>query len=444
MLKRRAFRAPKDFSSTECALNLMKSLHRDKFMMIPNSKLSGSFFSLQQFSQQRRNKTIGIDLGSTYTRAMYWQGNDEPPLVIPNILGHEKMRIDGIPSMIVFHDGKVLSVGGDQICQQPTRLPKITVFELKRLLGHTYRDLLIQAPHVLLSNQNQILFIQGQNGEPLIQIGTCKYSPVELLSLIFEKVKHNASTFFGEEISQAVVAISPYMNDESRAFISQAGRMCGLNISRCIYEPHATALAFGLHEQLKPIQTVMVCDFGARSCNISILEMDEFGLFELKSTKCNFLCSGLEVDLKIGEWISNEMKKIGKCTAIPKDRFLMHAEQAKKELSVKSSTDIKVPILLDDVSQHDASTEKFTLSLTEMERVIPDFAERAEETIQQCLTDANLHKQSINHVLLVGGMSKMPLVKRVVSENFGFFTTPPNPQESVVLGCAIQAGRILA
>jgi molecular chaperone DnaK len=371
-------------------------------------------------------KTIGIDLGTTNSCMAVLEGGE--PTVIPNAEGGRTT-----PSVVAFTgDGERL-VGPPAKRQQVTN-PLNTIFSIKRFMGRKYSE---------VSEEMKIVpyeVVEGPNGDVRVNAGGKEYAPPEISAMILQKLKADAEAYLGEPVTDAVVTVPAYFNNAQREATKDAGKIAGLNVLRIINEPTAASLAYGLEKEAD--QTILVWDLGGGTFDVSILELGE-GVFEVKATNGDNHLGGDNFDKAIVDWMVAEFKKDqGIDLAADKmalQRLYEAAEKAKIELSSTMTTQINLPF----VTATPEGPKHLDLQLTraKLEELVADLLARTVEPTKQCLADAGLEAKDIDHVVLVGGMTRMPAVVERVKEIVGKEPHKGvNPDEVVAVGAAIQAG----
>jgi molecular chaperone DnaK len=371
-------------------------------------------------------KTIGIDLGTTNSCMAVLEGGE--PTVIPNAEGGRTT-----PSVVAFTgDGERL-VGPPAKRQQVTN-PLSTIFSIKRFMGRKYSE---------VSEEMKIVpyeVVEGPNGDVRVKAGGKEYAPPEISAMILQKLKADAEAYLGEPVTDAVVTVPAYFNNAQREATKDAGKIAGLNVLRIINEPTAASLAYGLEKEAD--QTILVWDLGGGTFDVSILELGE-GVFEVKATNGDNHLGGDNFDKAIVDWMVAEFKKDqGIDLAADKmalQRLYEAAEKAKIELSSTMTTQINLPF----VTATPEGPKHLDLQLTraKLEELVADLLARTVEPTKQCLADAGLAPSDIDHVVLVGGMTRMPAVVERVKEIVGKEPHKGvNPDEVVAVGAAIQGG----
>jgi molecular chaperone DnaK len=371
-------------------------------------------------------KTIGIDLGTTNSCVAVLEGGE--PTVVPNAEGGRTT-----PSVVAFtKDGQRL-VGAPAKRQSVTN-PQNTVFSIKRFMGRKYSE---------VSEEMKIVpyeVVAGPNGDARIKVGDKEYAPPEISAMILQKLKTDSEAYLGEPVTDAVITVPAYFNNAQREATKDAGRIAGLNVVRIINEPTAAALAYGLDKESD--QTILVWDLGGGTFDVSILELGE-GVFEVKATNGDNHLGGDNFDKALVDWMVAEFKR-EQGIDLAQDKMALQrlyeaAEKAKIELSSTMSTQINLPF----VTATAEGPKHLDLQLTraKLNELTADLLERTVEPTKKALEDAGLTRDKIEHVILVGGMTRMPAVQDKVKELIGKEPHKGvNPDEVVAVGAAIQAG----
>lgn len=372
-------------------------------------------------------KTIGIDLGTTNSCVAVLEGGE--PAVIPNAEGGRTT-----PSVVAFtKDGQRL-VGAPARRQQVTN-PTNTIFSIKRFMGRKYDE---------VSEEMKIVpyeVVQGPNGDVRVKTEGKDYAPPEISAMILQKLKADAEAYLGETVTDAVVTVPAYFNNAQREATKDAGKIAGLNVLRIINEPTAASLAYGLDKEGAD-QTILVFDLGGGTFDVSVLELGE-GVFEVKSTNGDNHLGGDNFDKAIVDWMVSEFKK-DQGIDLAADRMALQrlyeaGEKAKIELSSTMTTQINLPFIT--ATQEGPKHLDLQLTRAKLEEITADLLERTVGPTKQALTDAGLDASKIDHVILVGGMTRMPAVQAKVKELIGKDPHKGvNPDEVVAVGAAIQAG----
>ncbi len=373
-------------------------------------------------------KAIGIDLGTTNSCVVVMEAGN--PVVIPNPEGSRTT-----PSCVAFTEhGERLT--GNIAKRQAATNPTNTVLGIKRLLGRRHNT-----PEVQQAREFSSFEIEAaKNGDACVRIGDRQYSPPELSALILEQLKSYAEEYLGEPVEDAVITVPAYFDDTQRQGTRDAGKIAGLNVLRIINEPTAAALAYGMNRYTKG--RVAVYDLGGGTFDISILEVGE-GVFQVRSTHGDTFLGGEDADARILTMLASDfMERQGidlRRDPIAMQRLKEAAEKAKIELSSATEAEINLPFIAADESG--PKHLKRVLTRTELEAIILEMIDKTIAHCQQALDDANLSVSDIDEVIIVGGMTKIPMVQRKVNEFFGGSPNKGvNPDEAVAVGAAIQAG----
>jgi molecular chaperone DnaK len=373
------------------------------------------------------SKTIGIDLGTTNSCMATLEGGE--PTVIPNAEGGRTT-----PSVVAFtKDGQRL-VGAPARRQQVTN-PENTVFSIKRFMGRKYSEVTEEMTIVPYK------VIEGPNGDVRVQAGGKEYAPEEISAMILQKLKSDAEAYLGETVNDAVITVPAYFNNAQREATKTAGSIAGLNVVRIINEPTAAALAYGLDKEGAD-QTILVFDLGGGTFDVSVLELGD-GVFEVKSTNGDNHLGGDNFDKAIVDWMVAEFMR-DQGIDLSKDpmalqRLYEAAEKAKIELSSTMTTQINLPFIT--ATQEGPKHLDLQLTRAKLEELTHDLIERTVGPTRKALEDAGLTASDIDHVILVGGMTRMPAVQAKVKEVVGKDPHKGvNPDEVVAIGAAIQGG----
>ena len=373
-------------------------------------------------------KIIGIDLGTTNSCVAIMEGGD--PQVITNTEGNRTT-----PSIVAFSDSGERLVG--QVAKrQAVTNPVKTLFAIKRLIGRKFTD----AEVAKSEEVSPFNIIKGKDGDAVVEVDGKNYAAAEISAMILSKMKQTAEEYLGEPVTDAVITVPAYFNDSQRQATKDAGKIAGLEVQRIINEPTAAALAYGLDK--KSEEKIAVFDLGGGTFDVSILEIGDGG-FEVKSTNGDTFLGGEDFDMRIVNWLADEFKREQgidlRQDNMALQRLKEEAEKAKKELSTTMETDINLPFITADASGPKHLNIK--LSRAKLEALVSDLVNR---TITPCTTaikDAGISASDIDEVILVGGMTRMPMVQAKVKEIFGKEPHKGvNPDEVVAIGAAIQGG----
>jgi molecular chaperone DnaK len=373
------------------------------------------------------SKVIGIDLGTTNSCVSLMDGSE--PKVIENSEGARTT-----PSMVAFADEERLV--GQPAKRQGVTNPENTLSAIKRLIGRRFDDPLTEKDMDMVSYK----IVAGDNGDAWVEAEGQKYSPSQVSAFILQKMKETAESYLGEDVTQAVITVPAYFNDSQRQATKDAGKIAGLEVLRIINEPTAAALAYGLDKSESG--TIAVYDLGGGTFDISVLEIGD-GVFEVKSTNGDTFLGGEDFDKCIIDYLAEEFKKEQgvdlRQDPLALQRLKEAAEKAKIELSSSMQTEVNLPFVTAD--QTGPKHLNIKLTRAKLEALIEVLVERTMEPCKAALKDAGITAGEVREVILVGGMTRMPLVQQKVKE---FFGREPhkgvNPDEVVAMGAAIQGG----
>lgn len=374
-------------------------------------------------------KAVGIDLGTTNSVIATMEGGR--PEVIVNAEGARTT-----PSVVAYKGDERL-VG--QIARRQAALnPKGTLFEVKRFIGRRWDEVKDEAARMPFTVK------EGPGGSVRIEVNGKELAPEQVSAEVLRKLVQDASAKLGEKITDAVITVPAYFDNSQREATRQAGEIAGLNVLRVINEPTAAALAYGLER--KGNETVLVFDLGGGTFDVTILELGD-GVFEVKSTSGDTHLGGADFDQRIVQWLVDEFKKEHNFD-LRKDpqalqRLIEAAEKAKIDLSQASETTISLPFITFDPETRTPLHLERTLTRAKFEELTADLLRRVRQPVEQALADAKLSAKDIDEVILVGGSTRIPAVKRIVKEITGKDPNESvNPDEAVALGAAVQAGII--
>ncbi len=376
-------------------------------------------------------KIIGIDLGTTNSCVSIMEGGESK--VIANSEGSRTT-----PSIIAFTDKGERQVG--QLAKrQAVTNHKRTLYSLKRLIGRKFKS----EEAKKMNKHVPFEIFESKNGDAWVKVDGNEYSPPQISAMVLQKMKETAEEYLGEEVTDAVITVPAYFNDSQRQATKDAGKIAGLNVKRIVNEPTAAALAYGMDKE-KGDKKIAVYDLGGGTFDISILELGD-GVFEVVSTNGDTFLGGEDFDERIITYLVEEFKKDNGIDLSEDDMALQRlkeaAEKAKLELSSTMETTVNLPFITADSSG--PKHLNITISRAKLENLVEDLAEKTLEPCKKVLSDAKMDTDDIDEVILVGGMTRMPLVRKKVKE---FFKREPhkgvNPDEVVAMGAAIQAGVI--
>ena len=349
------------------------------------------------------SKVIGIDLGTTNSCVAVMDGKDVK--VIENAEGTRTT-----PSMVGFTEGGERLVGQPAKRQAVTN-PEKTLYAIKRLVGRRYDDPVTEKDKKVVPYN----IIKGDNGDAWVGVGDDKYSPSQISAFILQKMKETAESYLGEKVEQAVITVPAYFNDSQRQDTKDAGKIAGLEVLRIINEPTAAALAYGLDK--KEAGTIVVYDLGGGTFDVSILEIGD-GVFEVKSTNGDTFLGGEDFDNRVVDYLAEEFKKENGID-LRKDKLALQrlkeaAEKAKIELSSTTQTEVNLPFITAD--QSGPKHLNIKVSRAKLEALVEDLIQRTVAPCKSALKDAGISAGEIDEVILVGGMTRMPLVRETVQK----------------------------
>ncbi len=362
-------------------------------------------------NQKTNEKVLGIDLGTTNSAAAIYEGGHAT--VIPSAEG-PTMAGKMFPSVVAFtKDGQLLV--GEPAKRQAATNPEGTIFEIKRKMGTDYK----------------------------VNVYGKEYSPQQISAFILQKIKKDAETYLGGTMSKAVITIPAHFNDNQRQATKDAGEIAGFQVMRIVNEPTAACLAYGI-DKVEQEMKILVFSFGGGTHDVTVMDFGK-GVFQVLSTSGDTQLGGTDVDKAVMDYIIGEFKRQTGID-VSDDRMAMPrlkeaAEKAKIELSTLMSTDIDLPFLTADASG--PKHLHLTLTRTKLESLAQPIVQRTQPTLLKALEDAKLTPQGIDKIILIGGMTRMPLVQRFVEQILG--KSPErglDPMECVAIGAAIQAGVI--
>ncbi|MDR2781427.1 MAG: molecular chaperone DnaK [Holosporaceae bacterium] len=373
-------------------------------------------------------KIIGIDLGTTNSCVAVMEGKNTK--VIENSEG-----VRTTPSVVAFvKDGS--KIVGDSAKRQAVTNAENTIYSVKRLIGRRFSEKVVQDSLTKVSYK----ICAAGNGDAWVETRGEKYSPSQVSALVLQKMKETAEAYLGEKVTEAVITVPAYFNDSQRQATKDAGKIAGLDVKRIINEPTAAALAYGLDK--KGNRTIVVYDLGGGTFDVSVLDIGD-GVFEVKATNGDTFLGGEDFDARIQKFLIDNFRAT-EGIDLTKDKLAVQrlkeaAENAKKELSTTTETEINLPYITADATGPKHMNVKLTRA--KLEQLTGDLIDRTMEPCRKALADAGIKPSEINEVVLVGGMTRMPKVQEVVRE---FFGKEPhrgvNPDEVVAVGAAIQGG----
>lgn len=372
-------------------------------------------------------KVLGIDLGTTNSAMAVFEGNEAK--IIANKEGKNTT-----PSIVAFTDkGEILV--GDPAKRQAITNPEKTIYSIKRIMGLMFNEDKAQEAKKRLPYK-----VVDRNGACAIEIAGNIYTPQEISAKILMKLKADAESYLGEEVTEAVITVPAYFNDAQRKATKEAGTIAGLNVLRIINEPTSAALAYGLDK--KQSENIVVYDLGGGTFDVTVLETGD-NVVEVKATGGDAFLGGDDFDNAIIDWLVSEFQaKQGvnlKNDVMALQRLKEAAENAKKELSSAEETEINLPFITADASGPKHLVEK--LSRAKFEILIEKYIDQTIDKINNVINDADLSKGEINEVVMVGGSTRIPKVQERVKGFIGKeLNKSVNPDEVVAVGAAIQGG----
>ena len=375
-------------------------------------------------------RILGIDLGTTNSVAAVIEAGEADV-----VESAEGSRIT--PSVVAVNARSGERYVGQTAKRQAVTNPDNTIFSVKRLMGRRFSDPEVQDAAKRLPYK----IASGDNGDAHVEMAGQTYAPPQISSMILQKIRQDAEAKLGERITEAVITVPAYFNDSQRQATVDAGKVAGLDVKRIINEPTAAALAYGIDRQ-QTDSKIAVFDLGGGTFDITILDLGA-GVFEVLSTNGDTYLGGDDFDEAILNWLVTEFRaETG--IDLSQDRMALQrlrdaAERAKIELSSTLETEINLPFITADASgpQHLVKP----LSRSRLEQLVGNLIDRTEGPCRQAISDAGVNAGSINDVILVGGMTRMPAVQAKVQQIFGKEPSRSvNPDEAVALGAAIQAG----
>mmetsp|Transcript_18909 Transcript_18909/g.33317 ORF Transcript_18909/g.33317 Transcript_18909/m.33317 type:complete len:686 (-) Transcript_18909:72-2129(-) len=399
-----------------------------------NSKFvtPSSSMSLQQqfrYKSDDAGDVIGIDLGTTNSCVAIMEGRTAR--VIENSEGARTT-----PSVVAFTDSDERLVGMAAKRQAVTN-PDNTLYAVKRLIGRRFDDKEVKTIQGLVPYK---IVKADHNDDAWVEARGTKYSPSQIGSMVLGKMKETAEGFLGRTVTKAVVTVPAYFNDSQRQATKDAGKIAGLDVLRIINEPTAASLAYGMDKA--DGKTIVVFDLGGGTFDVSVLEI-QGGVFEVKATNGDTMLGGEDFDEELLEHLLKEFKKDSGIDLsgdnLAMQRLREAAEKAKRELDGLAQTDVSLPFITADASGPKHLNTK--ISRAQFENMVQPLVDRTIDPCKNCIKDADVSKNEIHEVILVGGMTRMPKVQDTVEEFFGKKPSRGvNPDEVVAMGAAIQGG----
>lgn len=379
---------------------------------------------------QDNSVAIGIDLGTTYSCVGFWNKDTNSIEIIANDQGNRTT-----PSYVAFTDSERLI--GEAAKNQTAMNPTNTIFDVKRLIGRNFLDKTVQDDMKLLSYK----VVSGKDGKPLAEVEykneKKQFQPEEVSAMILGKMKQTAETYLGKEVKNAVITVPAYFNDAQRQATKDAGTIAGLNVLRIINEPTAAAIAYGLDKNPEE-KNVLIFDLGGGTFDVSLLTLDE-GLFQVKATAGDTHLGGEDFDnLMVNHFIELFKRKHKKdITDNPRSlrRLRSACERAKRTLSASSNASIEIDSLYDGIDFNES------LSRSKFEDICSSKFRECLKPVEKVLKDAKLSKDDIHEIVLVGGSTRIPKIKSLLTNFFNGknLNKSVNPDEAVAYGAAVQA-----
>jgi molecular chaperone DnaK len=372
-------------------------------------------------------KVLGIDLGTTNSAVAVLEGGE--PTIVINSEGDRTT-----PSVVAFRSEGERVVGKAAKNQAITN-PENTITSIKRFVGRKFGETESERKTVAYDVE------KGKDGRAVVKIEGKQYTPEEISAMVLQKMKADAESYLGETVTEAVITVPAYFNDMQRQATKDAGKIAGLDVKRIINEPTAAALAYGL-DKGDESQTILVFDLGGGTFDVSVLELGD-GVFEVKSTNGDNHLGGDDWDQRVIDWMADKFKA-DHGIDLREDKMALQrlkdaAEKAKIELSTTQSTQINLPFVTAD--QSGPKHLDYTLTRADFQKETADLLDRCKKPVEQAIKDADIKPGDIDHVILVGGSTRMPSVVDMVK---GITGKDPhkgvNPDEVVAVGAAIQAG----
>jgi molecular chaperone DnaK len=370
---------------------------------------------------------IGIDLGTTYSCIAFMEGS--LPKVIPNLEGFTTT-----PSIISFTSSGKMLIGNSALRQAITN-PENTFYAIKRIMGKKYESEEIEE----FKKRIPYKLTEAGNGDVMLEVQSKVISPQEASSVILRYLKDCAKDYLGEKVNKAVITVPAHFNDHQRQATKDAAKIAGLDILRVINEPTSACLAHGLNS--KRNLRAAVYDMGGGTFDISILEIED-GVFNVLATSGNTFLGGEDFDNRIVDWIKDDFKEknnIDISDRLALQRIKEAAENAKRELSFSTESEINLPFIF---SQESGPMHiKKTFTRNQLEKMTEDLVKKSLPYVDEALSSSHLAPEDIDEIILVGGQTRMPMLRRMITE---YFQKQPiehiNPEEIVAMGAAIQAG----
>lgn len=370
---------------------------------------------------------VGIDLGTTYSCIAFLDGDQ--PKVIPNLEG-----LPTTPSVVSFTSSGERLIG-NLASRQAITNPDNTVFAIKRLMGKKLKSKEVQEAQKNLPYH----LAAAENGDVLVQIGENKISPQEISSMILAYLKDCAQNYFGSDVKEAVITVPAHFDDHQRQATKTAAKIAGINVLRVINEPTAACLAYGLNN--KDVRSVAVYDMGGGTFDFTLMELSD-GIFNVLATNGNSYLGGEDFDNRIVDWIIGDFKTNHGVDLAENNLALQRikeaADRAKRELSFTAESEISLPFICTD--NNESKHIKMNLNRVTLEKLTEDLVDQSFPHVEQAFKDSGMKPQDVDEVILVGGQTRMPLIKKKINAYFGKEPAKEvNPDEIVAMGASIQS-----
>lgn len=371
---------------------------------------------------------IGIDLGTTYSCVAYLEGNE--PRIIPNLDG-----LSTTPSVVSFTTSGERLIGNLAMRQAITN-PENTIIAIKRLMGKKFNS------EEVNDTKNRILYrlAESPNGDAVVELDSRLISPQEISAMILKYLKECAESYLGDKVNETVITVPAHFDDHQRQATKDAAKIVGLEVIRIINEPTSASLTYGFNT--KKNATIAVFDIGGGTFDITLMEIND-GIFQVLATNGNTYLGGEDFDHRILDWLIDEFKKENNID-LSQDKLALQrikeaAEKAKRELSFILESEIHLPFICSEKSG--SKHIRKNLTRKKLEELTKDLVDKALPFIEQALNDSKLGCENIDEVILVGGQTRMPLIRKTIAEFFGKEPLEHiNPDEIVAMGAAIQSG----
>jgi len=371
------------------------------------------------------NKIIGIDLGTTNSCVAFMEGGQAKVIVTSE-------GRNTIPSIV----NPVKKLVGDLAKRQMVLDPTHTIYSVKRLMGRRIDDEQVIKTQKIAPYK----IVAGKDNMACVEIEGKIYTPQEISAMILQKCKADAEKFIGDTVKDAVITVPAYFDDSQRQATKQAGEIAGLNVLRIVNEPTAAALAYGLDKKKKGL--IAVYDLGGGTFDISILEIGD-GVFEVKATNGNTFLGGDDFDQKIIHMLLDSFKAENGVDLTKDPQALQRVREAAEKAKIELSNSVESEINLPFITQKDGQALHLTKKLTSanLEKLVDYLVQSSLKPVEQCLKDSGVAKADITDIVMVGGMTRMPLVQKAVRDFFGKdLNNTVNPDEVVAVGAAVQGG----